>query len=122
MPYLLRIRRGTQQVLGAAVGVPTVIFLACGSKVGSHERLVTVGKYRPYEYETITVVLRADIACNADARSVAREASNSVRRFGSTAASSTDVYYDWAGVKNSLTSTRALAAAKGLSAERLAGS
>lgn len=85
-----------RSILWLVVGTLLVLALAaCGSR-SSRVRQVTVGKYGSYGAETIVAPSGAagdSRLCSADARGFATEAHSFVMRYGSTAASSTDVYY-----------------------------
>jgi len=80
-------------VLIAAIAA--LVLTGCGAHHRGASRQVTVGKYGAYGAETITApVGTADAKlCKADAEGFATEAHSFVMRYGSTAASSTDVYY-----------------------------
>lgn len=72
-----------------------VLVTACGARHQSRSHQVTVGKYGDFGAETITAPSGAadDRLCKVDANGFATEAHSFVMRYGSTAASSTDVYY-----------------------------
>jgi hypothetical protein len=77
----------------------TAVFLALVlSACGSHHRAAvrtTGGKYGDYGAQTITVPAgpTSSKLCRADANGFAGQADSFVSHYGSTAASSTDVYY-----------------------------
>ena len=75
--------------------VAALALAGCGTHHRDAARQVTVGKYGAYGAETITAPVGAANArlCKADADGFATEAHSFVMRYGSTAASSTDVYY-----------------------------
>ena len=84
---------------GSLKAVLTATFLALVlSACGSHDRAairVTSGKYGDYGVQTITVPAgpTSSKLCKADASGFAGQAESFVVKYGSTAASSTDVYY-----------------------------
>lgn len=79
-----------------AATVVAVLATACGAQHHAQSHRVIVEKYGDFGAETITVPNSAaanDRLCKVDAEGFATEAQSFVMRFGSTAASSTDVYY-----------------------------
>ena len=73
-----------------------VLLAGCGAQQRSESQQTTVGKYGDYGAETMTVEKARsadDRVCRTDADSFASGAHSLVMHFGSTAASSTDVYY-----------------------------
>ena len=80
-------------VLVAAVAA--LVLTGCGTHHHHASRQVTVGKYGAYGAETIKAPAGRASArlCKADADGFATYAHSFVMRYGSTAASSTDVYY-----------------------------
>jgi hypothetical protein len=88
-----RWRTGSLQGALAAVSLALVLS-ACGSHHRAATR-VTGGKYGNYGAQTITVPAgpASSKLCKADANGFAGQAESFVVRYGSTAASSTDVYY-----------------------------
>jgi hypothetical protein len=77
------------------IALAALVLTGCGSHHHSASKQVTVGKYGAYGAETITAPTGAANGrlCKADADGFAIEAHSFVMRYGSTAASSTDVYY-----------------------------
>ncbi|HEU5214661.1 MAG TPA: hypothetical protein VFU30_03895 [Gaiellaceae bacterium] len=78
--------------------VTAVVLALVLSACGSHHRAairVTSGKYGDYGAQTITVPAgpTSSKLCKADANGFAGQADSFVSHYGSTAASSTDVYY-----------------------------
>jgi hypothetical protein len=79
-----------------AIAATALVLLAtaCGDHRAA-SRPVTVGKYGDFGAETITAPTGTadERLCKVDANGFATEAHSFVMRYGSTAASSTDVYY-----------------------------
>jgi hypothetical protein len=78
-----------------AVGSSVLLLVACAGSRSGGKRQVTVGKYGSYGVDTISAPGhggRGEV-CRSAAESFAAAAHTFVIRFGSTAASSTDVYY-----------------------------
>ena len=75
--------------------VAGLLVAGCGAHHRTESRQVTIGKYGAYGPQTITVPPGAADArlCKADADGFAGQAHSFVMRYGSTAASSTDVYF-----------------------------
>lgn len=103
MKQRIRLRLRTVVAATIAALLFSVLLAACGSNRSNGARLMTVGKYGDYRVQMVTsgASVPDSRACADDAKGFAGEARSFVVRYGSTAASSTDVYY--LGMREELT-------------------